>query len=128
MQSVNNAGAVYAVSGRGCTCPNGAAGRQTCWHIALLNLMAEDRAAARDILADAAAYRAEIEAEGGDTPPTPPMPITLTQTPDGLVLTHGNEAHVARDAAALASVISQLDHPPGGGHAAAARQPASSGL
>jgi hypothetical protein len=73
IQSVNNPGSVYTTSQRGCTCPNGAAGKQTCWHLALFELLvtiAEDRAAARDMLADAAAYRAEQEQDedGGDDP------------------------------------------------------------
>jgi len=75
IQSVNNPGSVYTVSGRGCTCPNGRKGKQECWHLALFALlveMAEDRAAARDILADAAAYRAEQDEDGGDDGDDPP--------------------------------------------------------
>jgi hypothetical protein len=84
VQSVNNPGSVYTTSQRGCTCPNGRKGKQTCWHIALFELlveMAENRAAARDLLADAAAYRAELESDGDGTPPTPPTPIGALTTP-----------------------------------------------
>lgn len=68
--SVNNPGQVYSVQASGCSCPNGTAGQALCWHIPLRNLlieMAEDAAAAADILADAAEARAERE-------PEPPMP------------------------------------------------------
>lgn len=66
IQSVNCPGAVYSVNARGCTCPNGAAGRASCWHVALYDLlidMQEDRALAADILADGAVERAEQEAD-----------------------------------------------------------------
>lgn len=60
IQSVNNPGQVYSVNRRGCTCPNGVKGKAACWHVALFDIledMAEDRAAAADLLADAAAER-----------------------------------------------------------------------
>jgi hypothetical protein len=31
IQNVNTPGAVYSVNRRGCSCPNGAAGRLSCW-------------------------------------------------------------------------------------------------
>ncbi len=60
IQSVNNVGAVYAVNARGCTCPNGAAGKASCWHVALYDLLLElleERAATADMEADRAAER-----------------------------------------------------------------------
>jgi hypothetical protein len=64
IQSVNRPGAVYSVNRTGCTCPNGLKGKAQCWHVALYDLlldMLDDRAAAADILADAAAERAEAD-------------------------------------------------------------------
>jgi hypothetical protein len=64
IQSANRPGAVYSVNRSGCTCPNGLKGKAQCWHVALYDLlldMQEDRAAAADILADAAAERTEAE-------------------------------------------------------------------
>jgi hypothetical protein len=64
IQSVNNPGAVYSVNRAGCTCPNGQKGKSSCWHVALYDLLLEmqdDRAAAADLIADAAAERAEAE-------------------------------------------------------------------
>lgn len=66
IQSVNTPGAVYSVSARGCTCPAGAAGRISCWHIGLHDLlsdMQEDAALAADILADGAAAEREAAIE-----------------------------------------------------------------
>jgi len=60
IQSVNNPGQVYSTNGRGCSCPNGQKGKSECWHVATYDLLLEmldDRAAAADILADAAAER-----------------------------------------------------------------------
>lgn len=65
IQSVNTPGAVYSVNARGCTCPNGAAGRASCWHVALFDLlvdMQEETATTADMEADAAAEQAEREA------------------------------------------------------------------
>ena len=58
IQSVNHPGQVYSVSRRGCTCPNGAAGRSTCWHVALYDLLLDlldERATDADYAADRAA-------------------------------------------------------------------------
>lgn len=66
IQSVNNPGQVYSVSARGCTCPAGAAGRISCWHIGLHDLlveMQEDAALAADILADGADAEQEAAIE-----------------------------------------------------------------
>ncbi len=63
IQSVNTPGAVYSVNARGCTCPNGAAGRSSCWHVALYDTLvelAEEDAATADMEAEAAAARAEL--------------------------------------------------------------------
>jgi hypothetical protein len=60
IQSINNPGSIYSVNSTGCTCPNGAAGRASCWHVALYDLLielAEERAASADMSADAAAER-----------------------------------------------------------------------
>jgi hypothetical protein len=57
IQSVNNPGQVYSVSGRGCTCPNAAARKATCWHVA-----------AYDLLLDMQADRADIADELGLEP------------------------------------------------------------
>lgn len=62
IQSVNNPGQVYSVSNQGCTCPNGAAGKASCWHVALFDLlldMSEEAAATADMAADQAAAAAE---------------------------------------------------------------------
>jgi len=59
--SVNTPGLVYAVSRRGCTCANGRAGKSSCWHVALYDLligMQEERAATADMAADRAAAAA----------------------------------------------------------------------
>lgn len=58
--SVNTPGAVYTVNRRGCTCPNGQAGRSSCWHVALYDLlldMHQEAADEADEAADAAAAR-----------------------------------------------------------------------
>ena len=57
ISSLNTPGAVYSVNRSGCSCPNGAAGRQTCWHVALFDLlldMQEEAAATADMEADRA--------------------------------------------------------------------------
>jgi hypothetical protein len=62
IQSVNHPGLVYSVNRRGCTCPNGAAGRSDCWHVALYDLlldMQEEAATTADMEAD----RAEAQQE-----------------------------------------------------------------
>ena len=67
VQSVNNPGQVYAVNRRGCTCPNGQAGRSQCWHVALFDLlmdMLDERAATADMDADRAAEREASAALG----------------------------------------------------------------
>ena len=60
ISSVNNPGAVYVVNRRGCSCPAGQKGKQTCWHIGLLELLIDIQqtaAESADIDADAAAER-----------------------------------------------------------------------
>lgn len=75
IQSVNNPGQVYAVNRRGCTCPNGAAGKAQCWHVVLFDIlldMAEERAASADIAAlscDPPGEPSPLGDEPGDTPP-----------------------------------------------------------
>lgn len=54
--SLNTPSAVYAVSRRGCSCPNGRAGKASCWHVALYDLLLDLRAHAAQ-LADEAAVR-----------------------------------------------------------------------
>lgn len=73
--SLNTPGAVYAVSRRGCSCPNGRAGKSTCWHVALFDLLL-DMQAQRAVLADEAA---DADA-GGDEGPEPTV-IRLRLTP-----------------------------------------------
>ncbi len=53
--SLNNPGAVYSVNARGCSCPNGAAGKASCWHIALHDTLLDMR--------ETAAVSADIEAD-----------------------------------------------------------------
>jgi hypothetical protein len=57
--SLNNPGQVYAVNRRGCTCPNGAAGKSQCWHVALYDLLLDMQQDAADA-ADARAARADL--------------------------------------------------------------------
>lgn len=62
IQSVNNPGSVYSVNARGCTCPNGAKGKQECWHVGLYDLlisMQEEDAATADMEAERAQEAAE---------------------------------------------------------------------
>jgi hypothetical protein len=62
LNSVNTPGLVYAVNARGCTCPNGAAGKASCWHVALFDLlldMQEEAAATADMAAERAAAAAD---------------------------------------------------------------------
>lgn len=59
IQSLNTPGAVYAVNRRGCTCPNGRAGKAQCWHIALYDLLLDLQQERADD-ADDAAQRAEL--------------------------------------------------------------------
>jgi hypothetical protein len=59
--SVNTPGLVYATNKRGCTCANGRAGKSSCWHVCLYDLlidMAEEAAFTADIEADRAAATA----------------------------------------------------------------------
>lgn len=61
IQSVNHPGTVYSVSRKRCTCPNGQAGKASCWHICLHDLlldMLDTAADTADMEADAAAERA----------------------------------------------------------------------
>jgi hypothetical protein len=77
VQSVNNPGAVYSVNRTGCTCPNGAAGRQTCYHITLYDLLIdlqEQAAIDADMRADRAAQQGE-EPE----PPRPSLGARIAQ-------------------------------------------------
>ena len=63
ISSVNTPGAVYTVNRRGCTCPNGQAGKAQCWHVALFDLlldMQQDAADAADSAAELAQARAEL--------------------------------------------------------------------
>lgn len=68
IQSVNNPGSVYSVNRAGCTCPNGAAGKAACWHVALFDLLLA--------MLDTAAETADMEAEPGppDIPEEPSPP------------------------------------------------------
>jgi len=66
--SINNPGAVYAVSRAGCSCPNGLAGKAACWHCALYDLlidMQEERAATADMEAERAETAATERATMG---------------------------------------------------------------
>jgi hypothetical protein len=59
--SVNTPGLVYSVSRRGCSCANGRAGKSSCWHVALYDLlieMQEERATTADMEADRSAVAA----------------------------------------------------------------------
>lgn len=63
--SVNTPGKEYQVSRRGCSCPNGRAGRAHCWHVATYDLlldMQQEAADAADVAADAALTRIELGA------------------------------------------------------------------
>ena len=87
IQSVNNPGSVYSVNRAGCTCPNGRAGRSSCWHVCLFDLLLDMRQTAADS-ADIEAKQGEDDGDGG--PPVPPTPITVSTTPGGLAFTrHG---------------------------------------
>ena len=69
IQSVNNPGLVYRVNARGCSCPNGMAGRSSCWHVALYDLLIdlqEQAAIDADMQADVLALQGEE--------PEPPRP------------------------------------------------------
>lgn len=114
IQSVNNPGSVYSVNRAGCTCPNGRAGRASCWHVCLYDLLIELQETAADT-ADMDAEKAESDDPGpagaGDPPPTPPTPILLTQTPSGLTLTRGAESYTAIGPASLAYLIRELATP-----------------
>ena len=46
--SLNTPGAVYCVSRRGCSCPNGRAGKSSCWHCGLYDLLLQMRDEAAD--------------------------------------------------------------------------------
>jgi hypothetical protein len=62
VQSVNNPGQVYSVNRAGCTCKNGAAGKSSCWHVCLFDLLLDlqqTEADTADMEADAAAEAAE---------------------------------------------------------------------
>lgn len=75
IQSVNNPGQVYRTNARGCSCPNGRAGKAACWHVALYDLLIdlqEQAAIDADMRADRAAWRDE-----GPQPPRPPRPAPL---------------------------------------------------
>lgn len=64
IQSVNNPGSVYSVNRSSCTCPNGAAGKATCWHICLFDLLLDMRETAADT-ADIDADACEICDDAG---------------------------------------------------------------
>lgn len=55
--SLNHPGAVYVVNRRGCSCPNGQAGKAQCWHVATYDLLLDMRQTTADT-ADMAADRA----------------------------------------------------------------------
>lgn len=57
--SLNTPGAVYTVSRAGCSCPNGRAGKSSCWHVALYDRLLDLREHAAQ-LADDAAERAQL--------------------------------------------------------------------
>lgn len=103
IQSVNTPGAVYSVNRAGCSCPNGVAGRASCWHVALYDLLLD--------LAETAADTADIEAERDDDDEPPPTPITITSTPGGLALSRGGIT-IVTDAGELVSAIERLLNPP----------------
>lgn len=73
IQSLNTPGAVYSVNRRGCTCPNGRAGKAQCWHVALFDLLmdmlderadeADDAAAAAELGRRLASCRARLMQE-----------------------------------------------------------------
>ena len=73
VSSVNTPGAVYVVNARGCSCPNGQAGKSQCWHVALYDLLldlqqeaadaADVRAARADLLARLSRARAQLLSE-----------------------------------------------------------------
>jgi hypothetical protein len=97
IQSVNNPGAVYSVNARGCTCPNGRAGKTSCWHVALYDIlldMQEDRAADAD------------DADQG------PGPIVVTTSIDGLSLSRGDVAIDCRAPTEVAQAIETFTRRP----------------
>lgn len=68
VSSLNTPGAVYVVSRRGCSCPNGRKGKAQCWHVALFDLLLDLQQTAADtadMQADAAAVREHTAAELG---------------------------------------------------------------
>ena len=63
--SLNTPGAVYAVNRRGCSCANGRAGKTSCWHVGLFDLllqMQQTRADTADMQAERAQLRNRIVA------------------------------------------------------------------
>lgn len=97
IHSLNNPGQVYSVNARGCTCPNGQAGRADCWHVQVYGLIEELHQAALD-QRDAEAERAEE-----------PLPyIVLSSEADGLHLTRGSATEVAASPAEIAPAIAKL--------------------
>lgn len=57
ISSLNTPGAIYSVNRRGCSCPNGRAGKAQCWHVALYDLLLDMQQTAADT-ADMEADRA----------------------------------------------------------------------
>ena len=107
IQSINNPGSVYSVNRAGCTCPNGRAGRASCWHVCLFDLLLD----MADTAADTADMEAERSEDDDDGPPVPPTPIVLTQSPSGLTLTRGETSYTAIGPAGLGVLIRQLATP-----------------
>jgi hypothetical protein len=98
IQSVNNPGSVYSVSRSGCTCPNGAAGKASCWHVCLFDLLLDMQQVAAD--------SADIEAER-DAEEEPPTPITVRTAPGGLSLTR-NGITIVTDPSDLVRAMTRL--------------------
>lgn len=109
IQSVNTPGAVYSVNRAGCSCPNGVAGRASCWHCALFDTLLDMAETAADS-ADSEAERDEAD-DDDDTPPAPPSPITLTLSPSGLTLTRCGTSYTAIGPAGLGALIRALTTP-----------------
>lgn len=103
IQSVNNPGNVYSVSRAGCTCPNGASGRASCWHVALFDLLLD--------LQDVAADNADADAEGSEeeeSPPPPPVPITVSTAPGGLAFSRRGVTHLVTTPDDVGPALAQL--------------------
>ncbi len=93
--SINHPGVVYSVNRSGCSCPNGAAGRAQCWHVALFDLLLA--------MLETEAETADMEA-GADDDETP-APLPLPTWPSELGDTEGDPTPPDRPRRPLALIV-----------------------